>query len=667
MCGIGGYFGRFERTLAVDMTQRLAHRGPDGSGHWYDDTAGVALGHRRLAIIDLSNAAAQPMSGVDGRYQVVFNGEIYNFREHARELCAAGYRFNRHSDTAVLAPLFDRFGPAMLDRLSGMFAFALWDSERRRLFLARDHYGIKPLYYAETPRGFVFASEIKALLDVPGLDRALDHEALASYLTYQWCPGRLTPLRGVRKLPPGHYLEVDATGMREVRWHAAPIGRTQEFDRRPEADLTAELRALLDDAVAEQSISDVDIGVFLSGGVDSSAVAASLVRRKIPVANSYCISFRGPSMAAEGFGNDVDFARDLAHSWGIPFTEVVAEEPTLADFETMAFDLDEPHGDIAPLLVQQISRQARADGIKVLMSGTGGDDVFTGYRRHRIAWLLDRFPYLGRPLGLAARCATYAARGILRNRLDKLAYMTSAPREVVLRRMFEFNQPGDIAAVAGPALRDHAPHSSAWLDDGLGETAGAPMVERALAGEFLGFLPDHNLAYTDKAAMAEAVEVRVPLLDLRLVDFASRLDPRLKMPRGEPKGFFKEAMSDRLPRAVLDRTKTGFGAPVRHWLAGGLRSPFLDVIRSRAFRERGLFAPGAAEALLHASVAGESDAAYLLLTIVMIELWCRRFVDLPGRDALCHAPEVTARRKSRLDGDSASRQVGAFIASCDSR
>jgi asparagine synthase (glutamine-hydrolysing) len=621
------------------MTRRLAHRGPDGSGHWYDDAAGVALGHRRLAIIDLSSAAAQPMAGVEGRHQVVFNGEIYNFRDHARDLEAAGYRFNRRSDTAILAPLYDRFGPAMLDRLNGMFAFALWDSVKRRLFLARDHYGIKPLYYAQTPRGFVFASEIKALLAVPGLDRTLDHEALASHLTYQWCPGRLTPLRGVRKLPPGHYLEVDAAGVREVRWHDAPFGRVRDFDRRPVADLTAEVRALVDDAVASQSISDVDIGVFLSGGVDSSAVTASLVRRKIPVARSYCISFRGPSMAAEGFGNDVDFARDLAGRWGIPLTEIVAEEPSLADLEAMVFTLDEPLGDIAPFLVQEISRRAQADGIKVLMSGAGGDDVFTGYRRHRIAWLLDRFPYLARPLGLAARCGASVVSGTLRNRLGKLAHMISAPPEVVLRRMFEFNQPENIAAVAGPGLRDHAPGSSAWLDDGLGETAGAPMIERALAGEFLGFLPDHNLAYTDKAAMAAAVEVRVPLLDPRLVAFASRLDPRVKMPRGEPKGFFKEAMADRLPRAVLDRTKTGFGAPLRHWLASGLRSPFLDVICSRAFRERGLFDPDAAEALLHATVAGRSDAAYLLLSIVMIELWCRRYADAPSLVTRGSGPE----------------------------
>jgi asparagine synthase (glutamine-hydrolysing) len=311
----------------------------------------------------------------------------------------------------------------------------------------------------------------------------------------------------------------------------------------------------------------------------------------------------------------------------------VADEPTLADFEAMAFDLDEPHGDIAPLLVQRISRHARADGIKVLMSGTGGDDVFTGYRRHRIAWLLDRYPHLARPLGLLARSAAPLASGNLRNRLGKLAHMVSAPREEVLRRLFEFNRPDDIDAVLGERFRELAPRASPWLDRGLGETAGAPMVERALAGEFLGFLPDHNLAYTDKAAMAEAVEVRVPLLDLRLVEFASHLDPRLKMPRGEPKGFFKAAMADRLPPAVLNRTKTGFGAPVRRWLAGGLRAPFLDVIRSRAFRERGLFEPDAAAALLHASVAGRSDAAYLLLTIVMIELWCRRFADAPAGNA----------------------------------
>src|SRR5262245_36174677 len=270
MCGIAGYFGQFERAVAEAMTARIAHRGPDGDGFWFDDAAGVGLGHRRLAIIDLSDAASQPMPGVEARYQVTYNGEIYNFRDHVPRLQADGYRFNANSDTAILAPLYDKLGPRMLDELSGIFAFAMWDSVARKLFVARDHYGIKPLYYAQTPRGFVFASELKALLAVPEIDRTTDLEASASYARYRWCPGRLTPLRGVRRLPPGHYLEVDGAGLREVRWHTPPIGHVRDFDRRPVAELREELRTLVDDVVAQQSIADVDIGLFLSGGVDSS-------------------------------------------------------------------------------------------------------------------------------------------------------------------------------------------------------------------------------------------------------------------------------------------------------------------------------------------------------------------------------------------------------------
>src|SRR5215470_11880873 len=626
MCGIAGYFGRFERPVAQAMTARIAHRGPDGDGFWFDDEVGVGLGHRRLAIIDLSDAAAQPMSGVDGRYQVSFNGEIYNFRDHVARLQADGYRFNANSDTAILAPLYDKLGPRMLDELNGIFAFALWDSAARRLFVARDHYGIKPLYYAQTPRGLVFASELKAMLAVPGIDRTIDTEAISNYLLYQWCPGRLTPLRGVRKLPPGHYLEIDGGGLREVRWHTPPFGRVREFDRRPVAELRAELQQLLDDVVERQSIADVDIGLFLSGGVDSSAVAASLARRKISVARTYCISFRGASMEAEGFGNDADFAREVATRWKLPFTDLAVDEPSMAEFEDMAFQLDEPQGDIAPLFVRKISRQARGDGIKVLMGGTGGDDVFTGYRRHRVAWLLDRCGALAAPAGAVAKGLAGVTGGTLGNRLGKFAAMMSGAPEDNLRHLFEFNRPEFVEAALGTGVLAR----SAWLDAGLGETSGAPMVERALAGEFLGFLPDHNLAYTDKAAMAEGVEVRVPLIDPHLVAFASRLPPGVKMPLGEPKGFFKQAMADRLPQSILRRRKTGFGAPVRHWLAGRLREPFMDVIRSASFRARGLFDATAVESLFQKWIAGRIDAAYLLLTIVLAELWCRRFVDAPA-------------------------------------
>lgn len=627
MCGIAGYFGRFERAVAEAMTLRIAHRGPDGDGFWFDDTAGIGLGHRRLAIIDLSSAAAQPMPGVEGRYQVTYNGEIYNFRDHVARLQAGGYRFNANSDTSVLAPLYDRLGPRMLDELNGIFAFALWDSVTRRLFVARDHYGIKPLYYAQTPRGFVFASELKAFLAVSDVDRTIDLEAISNYMLYQWCPGRLTPLRGVRKLPPGHYLEVDGAGIREVRWHTPPLGRVRDFDRRPVAELRTELQQLLDDVVEQQSIADVDIGLFLSGGVDSGAVAASLVRRKIPVARTYCISFRGPSMVAEGFGNDVDFARALAASWKLPFTNLVVDEPSMCDLEEMAFYLDEPQGDIAPIFVRQISRQARADGIKVLMGGTGGDDVFTGYRRHRVAWFLDRFGPLAGPAGFVAGHVASVVGGTLRNRLDKFAAMVAGPVEDNLRRLFEFNRLEFAQAALGVRFDEVALGKSEWLDRGLAETEGVPLVERALAGEFLGFLPDHNLAYTDKAAMAEGVEVRVPLLDPRLVALSSKLPSDVKMPFGEPKGFFKHAMADRLPQSVLRRKKTGFGAPVRHWLAGRLREPFMDVIRSTSFRNRGLFDAAAVEALFQRCVEGRIDAAYLLLTIVLTELWCHRFVD----------------------------------------
>lgn len=627
MCGIAGFLGSYDRAVVEDMTGCLAHRGPDGRGTWFDAAARIGLGHTRLSIIDLSDAARQPMPGVEGRYQIVFNGEIYNFRDHIAGLEARGYSFNTRSDTAVIPALYDMLGPSMLNRLNGIFAFAIWDSTRRRLFVARDHFGVKPVYFSQTPRGFVFASEIKALLSVPDVDRTVDPTALSQYLLYQWCPGPDTPFRSIKRLLPGHYLQADASGVREVRWYEPPFGHVADFDRRSSAVLQSELRTLVDQVVERQSVSDVSVGAFLSGGVDSSAVVATMAKRRIPIKSTYCISFRGALMSAEGFGDDIDHARTVADRWNVPLVDVPFHEPTLDELESIVFRLEEPLGDLAPLLVRAISKAARADGIKVMMSGSGGDDVFSGYRRHQVARLADTLPGLAPLAGAAAAFAGQYLPGIVGARMRRFGAMMTSDSEDLLHRLFVFNPPQRVRAIAGAALREQAFGGSEWFRAGLARTRGAPMLERTLAGEFLGFVPDHNLNYTDKAAMAEGVEVRVPLHDPALAEFASRLHPATKMGLRRPKAFFKQAMSDRLPATLLSRVKTGFGVPLRQWLSGALREPFLDIIRSRAFRERGLFRPDAIESMFGNGKKPSVSDPYLILAVVMNELWCRRFAD----------------------------------------
>jgi asparagine synthase (glutamine-hydrolysing) len=630
MCGIAGYLGRLTPEILRGMAADIAHRGPDGEGIWADVAAGIGLAHRRLSIIDPTSAAAQPMASCGGRYQTIFNGEIYNFSFLGEELRRLGYSFNPNSDTAIIGPLYDLHGAAMLKKLSGIFAFALWDREKGELFVARDGFGVKPLYYTELLGGGVaFASELKALISVPGVDAGLDFKALSDYLTYLWSPGERTLLRKVRKLPPGHFLRADRSGFRIAHWHeqaASPIATAGRVNVR---DLVSRLGELIDEVVGDQCLSDVPIGAFLSGGVDSSAVVASMVATGHAPQQTYCIGFDGEGMTGEGFDDDLVHAREVARRMGAPLTPVIVGPPTGDDLETLVYMLDEPEADPAALYVAAIAKAARADGVKVLLGGVGGDDVFSGYRRHKAAALRARTPKgMGQILrSLFAAAATIRA-GPLRRRLAKLSYMLDGSDDAFLIKAFEFNpRAAAIECLSGDVRAQLTEGAVGWLEAQCGRSKGRPLVERMLDLEMRGFLPDHNLNYTDKAGMAHGVEVRVPLLDQRLVDFASAVPWRLKTTLTDEKWIFKQAVAARLPRSVLTRKKTGFGAPVRSWVAGRLQNVIEDTIHSRSFRDRGLFDLVAVKRLLNETIEGRRDGAYLILAIILVELWLRRFVD----------------------------------------
>ncbi len=629
MCGIAGYVGRHDLGLLRAMSDRIAHRGPDGAGEWSDAKAGVGFAHRRLSIIDTSPAAAQPMTSCNGRYVVVFNGEIYNFRELGHELGTRGYNFNAHSDTAILAPLYDLHGEAMLTRLNGMFAFALWDRERRELLLARDAFGVKPLYYARSGSGLLFASELRALLADPNLDRSIDAGAIADYLTHLWSPGGRTPLAAAAKLPPGHLIRARAGGVEVMRWHRPPPLADARTEVANAKAIAAELGPLFDRVVADQCVSDVPIGAFLSGGLDSSAVVAAMTVAGHAPRRCYCIGFDGVRLADEGFSDDLAYAREVATSLDVPLTPVLVKSPTMSEFETLVSTLDEPQADPAPLYVGAIAAAARADGIKVLLSGTGGDDIFTGYRRHRAAALRARLGTgPGRTLAALPTAVLQSLGRPLRRRIEKLGYMLEGSDEEFLIRAFEFNPRRDALACLGTELRDAAVANPAtWLAQAVAETKDWPLVERMLDLEMHGFLPDHNLNYTDKASMAHGVEVRVPFLDERLLAYAHRISWRSKVSWFGEKCALKRGVGSRLPRSVLTRRKTGFGAPVRLWLEGRMGDEIRDLLGSRSVRERGVFDPPAVDALLADTRGGRRDGAYLLLALVMTELWMRAFVD----------------------------------------
>jgi asparagine synthase (glutamine-hydrolysing) len=653
MCGVAGYLGDFSPELLRGMAASIAHRGPDGEGIWVDQSAGIGLAHRRLSIIDPTSAASQPMASCGGRYQIIFNGEIYNFQNLGEDLRRRGYSFNAHSDTAILGPLYDLHGAAMLDKLNGIFAFAIWDREKQELFVARDGFGVKPLYYANLPGGVAFASELKALISVPGVDARLDLKALSDYLTYLWSPGERTLLRSVRKLPPGHFFRANRSGFHITHWHEPRPTPIATDDRANTASLVSQLSRLVDEVVGDQCLSDVPVGAFLSGGVDSSAVVASMVATGHAPRQTYCIGFDGEGMTGEGFDDDLVHAREVAQLLGVPLTPVIVGPPTGEDLETLVHMLDEPEADPAALYVAAIAKVSRADGVKVLLGGVGGDDVFSGYRRHKAAALRARTPKgMGRILRPLLNAAATIGAGPLRRRLEKLSYMLDGSDDAFLIKAFEFNpRSAAIECLSGDVRAQLTEDAADWLEAACERSKGRPLVDRMLDLEMHGFLPDHNLNYTDKAGMAHGVEVRVPLLDQRLVDFAGAVPWRLKTTLTEEKWIFKQAVAARVPPSVLARKKTGFGAPVRLWVAGRLRSVIEDVILSRSFRNRGLFDPHAVERLLDDTIEGRRDGAYLILAITLVELWLRRFVDqkdssnrlaVAGRlDESAHAPSCT--------------------------
>jgi len=629
MCGIAGFQGRYEAELLTRMAARLAHRGPDDEGIATFPEHRVGLAHRRLSIIDLSPLGHQPMLDPSGQVAIVFNGEIYNYRELKADLEHADWRFRGHSDTEVLLALYLVHGTDMLKRLNGIFAFAIWDGRRRSLFLARDGLGVKPLYFTRSSRGFAFASELKALLCLPDLDRTVNANALRAYLTYLWCAAPDTPLLAVSKLSPGAALEVqDGRVVREWTHYEMPVDGALAQDS-PAQSIDA-VRDAVRQAVRRQMVADVPVGAFLSGGLDSSAVAA-FAQEAMPRGRLQCFSIEldDADAAREGMTADLPYARKVARHLGVDLHTVRVGHEMADAVPEMVYHLDEPQADPAPLNALFISRLAREQGIKVLLSGAGGDDIFSGYRRHRALSLEQYWAWL--PAGLRGPLA-HAARTLpqgmpLSRRLSKaFAYAHLAPDERLLRYFWWLDR-DDAAHLLSPALRSQLAATDAVQDTLARLPATTPRLQRMLHLECRHFLADHNLNYTDKMGMAAGVEVRVPLLDVDLVALAARLPPALKQHGGEGKWIFKKAMEPLLPREVIYRPKTGFGAPLRAWLKGPLAGMLGDIVSVDTLKRRGWFDPVAVEALRTRDRLGQVDAAYPLFALLCIELWARQFVD----------------------------------------
>ncbi len=610
------------------MNALVAHRGPDDEDYWFDSSCGIGLGHRRLSIIDLSPEGRQPMTNEDGTLRLVYNGEIYNYRELRRELEQKGHRFRSHSDSETILHLYEEEGVEAVCRLKGIFAIALWDGRERRLLLARDHLGVKPLYYSLLPQGIVFASELKALLVFPEISRALDPEAIHQHLSFIWATAPHTMLKAVKKLEPGFRLVFsEGGGMRHEAFYDLPYDGTRTKASRTEYE--EGIRERVAQAVERQMVSDVPVGAFLSGGMDSSAVVAMMRRVTDEPIRCYTIGFDG---SPDDNPEDLPYARQVAEHLKVDLEEVRISSDIVGFTEKMVYWLDEPQADPACINVHLISQQARADGFKVLLSGAGGDDIFSGYRRH-VALYLERYwgwlPRAARK-ALARSVSDLRVESTLKRRLQKYFVYADHPPEDRLMAYFLWATDEQIRGLYGDALRSQLSEYETLAP--LRQTlARIPQekdpINRMLYLEAKHFLPDHNLNYTDKMGMAHGVEIRVPLLDVDLVNYAVKIPAGEKQRGTQIKAAFKEAMRPFLPEAILTRPKTGFGAPLRHWIRGELREMVRDILSERSIAARGLFNPQAVQQLIEHNERQEVDAAYMIYSLMCIEMWMRNFVD----------------------------------------
>lgn len=633
MCGITGFMAlndAMHRSQA--MLRALAHRGPDDDGELTFPQHGVWLGHTRLSIIDLSQAAHQPMSVAGHGIHIVFNGEIYNFRQLRSELEQSGAKFASQSDTEVLLQLYLRDGEAMLARLNGIFAFAIYDQNHGTVFLARDQLGVKPLYYTKTTDGFAFASEMKALLRSGWAAPELNPAAVLSHLGCLWSPAPATLVKGVSKLKPGHAMLIkDCKVLREWRYYDLPYDQDKLDIGADEAALQVASAVKL--AVQRQMVSDVPVGAFLSGGLDSSAVVA-FARHAVPGQRLQCftIAVNDGSTADEGFAADLPYAQSVARHLDVDLHTVSVGPEMAARLTEMVYYLDEPSADPAALNALFISELARSQGIKVMLSGAGGDDIFTGYRRH-YALQQERY-WSWMPQGARTALAYAAARlpahpPVLR-RVGKALQYAGLNGHERLASYFYWAPPAlvhgllnpDFAAGVGPAAL------GAPLVQTLSQVPhGTDDLSKMLYLECKHFLSDHNLNYTDKMGMLAGVEVRVPLLDPDLVALAARLPNHFKQHGTVGKWIFKRAMEPYLPHDVIYRPKTGFGVPLRSWLHKGLAPLVADTLSSVAIAKRGMFNAKAVHALLARDRAGKIDGTYLIFAMVCLELWCRQYID----------------------------------------
>jgi asparagine synthase (glutamine-hydrolysing) len=647
MCGIAGLIDQDPQSRLGAMLQAIEHRGRDDEGVWTSspvNDAGqrVSFGHRRLSIIDTSSAGHQPMLSHDGRFVVILNGEIYNYRELREQLIAKGHQFRTQTDTEVLLEAWAEWGEGCLDRLNGMFAFALWDDRERALYLVRDHVGIKPLYYAEYqkpdrqggPRSFAFASEIKSILASGLIKAELDTESLHQFLTFLWAPDPNTLFKSIKTVPPGHLLEwldgeINVRQWWDISFDEIESGRSEEWWQE-------RVLETLDRVVKLEMVADVPLGSFLSGGVDSSSIVALMKQhsdgRRV---GTYTIGIESSDLRYDIIPDDVEWARKVNQQLDTDYHEIMLRPDVGELLPKLVYHMDEPAIDMA--IPTYLVSQAARESMRVMLSGMGGDEVFAGYPRQmamRIAGAFDPVPGLLRrpvmkavaaalpggmpgrltaPLRNAKKFARSAALDFANRYLGFGTYFTDEAKQKLYSN--------ELREVTN-GLDAYAKHREYFA-----RAKNAAPLNQLLYVDLKTFLPCLNLMTTDKTSMAANLEVRVPFLNREMLTLTARMPPDLKLKGLKRKYILKKAAEKLLPRDVVWRKKAGFGAPIRSWLRGPLRPMVDDLLSEETIRRRGLFRPEEVRRIIEANLSGREDFNLQVFQLLNLELWHRAFID----------------------------------------
>lgn len=627
MCGITGCYQQADGHKLVDvMSDRIAHRGPDAAGTWSheDDRVWAQFGHRRLSIIDLSAAADQPLS--KNGLAIVYNGELYNYKELRAELMTRGTRFVTRSDTEVVLEAWRAWGPEALRRFRGMFAFALLDQQSGDLVLARDPFGIKPLYYLPRGAGVVFASELKALVAAVGSELRIEPGALVASMLYYWLPETRCPIAGVRKLPAGSWARFRPDGTSSVHYYWRIADVAAEAASGPAADLGP----VIEESIAAHLVSDVPVSSFLSGGLDSSIVTV-LAHRVNTAIDAYTIAFRPEDQRLEAMPDDAAYARKVAARYGISLHEIEISPDIVSLLPRVVDVLDEPIGDPAAINTVLMCEAARERGVKVVLSGMGADELFGGYRKHLACVLAGKYH----------RVPSAIRRGVVQPAVDRLPvsvhgrglryvrwakrFLTFAelPEEPRFRRSYTLYDPGELVGLLSPDLAGHVgriieEHGEIYHDNALDDE-----INRMCLADARLFLPGLNLAYTDRASMAASVEVRVPFVDPVVAQAAFSLRGSAKIRRQQGKVALKQAAESWLPREIVHRPKASFSAPLRAWVRGDLQEVIRDVLVGGELVTSGMIRGDALMKLISDDQLGRQDRSKQIWQLLTLEHWYR--------------------------------------------